>query len=140
EIGIDAKTLFTKMGLIDKFITDKYGNLVENFAIMQDMNMFLNRILALEVEEQNNVFNAFYSRFNDLFDKKLAAGEVDVGLENYKAEKIELVDEKSIWKDKNTSAETKYLQLKALQRNKILNFKFVRNFRPNFIGLVRINN
>jgi len=140
EIGIDAKTLFTKMGLIDKFITDKYGNLVENLAIMQDMNMFLNRILALEVEEQNNVFNAFYNRFNDLFDKKLAAGEVDVGLENYKAEKIELVDEKSIWKDKNTSAETKYLQLKALQRNKILNFKFVRNFRPNFIGLVRINN
>jgi predicted RNA methylase len=139
EIGIDAKTLFTKMGLIDEF-TDKHGNLVENLAIMQDMNMFLNRILALEVEEQNNVFNAFYNRFNDLFDKKLAAGEVDVGLENYKAEKIELVDEKSIWKDKNTSAETKYLQLKALQRNKILNFKFVRNFRPNFIGLVRINN
>ena len=32
------------------------------------------------------------------------------------------------------------MQLKALQRNKILNFKFVRNFRPNFIVLVRINN
>ena len=136
--GLDAEDVFAKMGIVDKF-KDEYGNLKEDIDTMSDMNLFLNRILALEVNEQNTVFNTFYDKFNDLFDRKLAAGEVDVGLENYKAEKIELAEEKSIWKDTKTSAETKYIELKAYQKTKILEYDFLKGQKKDFLGIVKIN-
>ncbi len=136
-LNLDAKDILEKLGLLDYF-TDEYGSLKENLEKMSDIKLFLNRILAVEVDEQNNLFNAFYEIYNNLFDRKLAAGEVDVGMENYKAEKIELIDEQIIREDEKTKAVTKYVKLRAYHKTKILNYREAKYYRSGFVGFVEI--
>jgi|GEM_PF-207685 len=135
---LDAKSVITKMGLYDK-LYDQYGNYRENLEVVRDVSKFLNRILAIEVKEQNEIFETFESVLDDVFAKAVEAGTVDMGTENFITDKLEVKDEKVIYKDKVTGAETKYLQITASKRPNILDFDSVPTYNPKFVGLVRLN-
>ena len=84
------------------------------------MSKFLNRILALEVDEQNEVFDAFTGIYETELENAIAAGTLDTGMENVKADKVEIVDDKVINTQKGTGAETHYIQAKVYTRPKII--------------------
>ena len=125
-----------KLGLYDK-ICDEYGRINESAEDLRNVSKFLNRILSLEVKEQNEVFQGFYDTFERMMDVAIANGTVDMGLENYRADKIEVKDEKVIRKDPS-GADTKYVQMTAYRKPELVSFAAVKKSGQNFQGLVRL--
>lgn len=127
--------LLKKLGLYDK-IYDEWGRFNDKSEALRDIGKFLNRILSLEVDEQNRVFQGFYDTFDRFMDIAIANGTVDMGLENYRADKIDVVDEKTVRKDP-TGADTKYVQMTAYRKPEITPFSKVKGAHQNFQGIVR---
>lgn len=124
---------------LDEKIYDENGRINDSAEDLRNVSKFLNRILSLEVDEQNQVFQGFYETFERMLDNAIANGTVDMGLENYRAEKVDVVDEKVIRKDA-TGADTKYVQMIAYQRPDTIPFERVPTASNNFRKLVRMEN
>lgn len=124
-----------KLGLYDK-LYNEFGVYQPDQGTARDIGRFLNRILALEVEEQNRVFQGFYDTFDRMMDAAISDGTVDMGLENYAADKIDVQDEKVIRKDP-TGADTKYVQLTAYRKPNVIQYADLKNFRDGFQGIVK---
>ena len=126
------------MGLYEKFY-DEYGRFKLNETVASDIPQFLNRILGLEVEEQNAVFTAFENIRQAYYDAAIEAGTLDMGMENIKADKIEIGQEETVYTDESTGAETKYIR--ALVYNKpsvIESVEDARVYSPNFVDIRRM--
>ena len=117
--GIDGMKTLDRLGLKQKF-TDEFGNFKLNDNLARDIGTFLNRILALEVDEQNVVFDAFISIYEMELEAAIQSGTLDTGMENVKADRIEVVDDKVIRQDKNTGASTHYIQAKTFTKPKVV--------------------
>lgn len=128
--GITGPDLLKKMGM-DKLLglQDETRREVPE---LRNVTQFLNRILVLESSLQNDVFDAFASRMEELIDRAAAEGTLDVGLENFRADKVRLVDEKTVYTDKS-GAETKYVELEASYKNFPIAFEEISR-RPDFEG------
>lgn len=130
-----SSDVLKKLGLYNS-IYDSSGKLNEGSADLRDIGKFLNRILSLEVDEQNEVFQGFYDTFDHMMDVAIANGTVDTGLENYRAEKIEVKDEKVIRKDAS-GADTKYVQMTTFHKPELISYSKVQGLHQNFQGIVR---
>jgi len=69
-------------------------------------------------------------------DIAIANGTVDMGLENYRADKIKVKDEKVIRKDKS-GADTKYVQMQIYNKPELVSLDKAMTRFQNFQGLVR---
>jgi tRNA G10 N-methylase Trm11 len=128
--GLDAKDILAKMGL-SKILDDK-GSLKQTDEL-RDINKFLNRILSLEKEDQNTVFNAFHERMVRNIDAAIASGTYETGLQNFRADKVELESERIVHTAKG-GAETKYAKLIAKHKNKRMTHGDA-TAQKNFIGI-----
>lgn len=117
--GVDGESVLQKLGLLSTF-TDEFGRFKLDENVARDVSKFLNRILALEVDEQNEVFDAFTGIYETELENAIAAGTLDTGMENVKADKVDIVDDKVINTQKGTGAETHYIQAKVYTRPKII--------------------
>lgn len=136
-VDLDGREILEKLGLADKFY-DENGAFRMSDTAGRDMATFLNRILALEYDEQNAVFDAFSRIFDDAYDTALANGTLDMGMETIKADKIEILDDTVIRTDEATGATTNYVQAKISQKTKIIpSIDALRRYRGDFIGLYR---
>lgn len=124
ELGIK---IYDKNGLINKSSTD-----------LRNVPKFLNRILALRVEDQNEVFENFYSILEEMTENAMKDGTLDRGMESYKADKIEVADEKPVYQDENTHAETKYVQLNVYNKPTLIPYESVEDAHLNFMGMYRL--
>lgn len=77
EPDLPWDTVVNKMGWDN--LVGPGGELIE--GNLPDVPQFLNRVLMLEFEEQNTVFNAFYSRRQRLIESAKEAGVYDPGLQ-----------------------------------------------------------
>lgn len=118
--GLEAHDLLTKMGL-EKMLNEQSS--ANETPDLRDITKFLNRILALESTEQNDVFDAFSTRMDEIVERAAEAGVLDVGLENYRADRIRELDEKIVFVDEKSGAETKYVELEASYKNVPLTFE-----------------
>lgn len=135
--GIDGMKTLDRLGLKQKF-TDEYGAFKLNDVIARYISTFLNRILSLEVDEQNTVFDAFISIYEMELEAAIQAGTLDTGMENVKADKIEVVDDKVIREDKNSGAATHYIQAKTYTKPKIVTtVAEMSTLRSGFEGLYK---
>ena len=135
--GIDGMKVLDRLGLKQKF-TDEYGGFKLNDNLARDIGTFLNRILALEVDEQNVVFDAFISIYEMELEAAIQAGTLDTGMENVKADRIEVVDDKVIREDKNTGAATHYIQAKTYTKPKVVTtVAEMEQRRSGFVGIYR---
>lgn len=135
--GIDGMKTLDRLGLKQKF-TDEYGAFKINDNLARDIGTFLNRILALEVDEQNVVFDAFISIYEMELEAAIQAGTLDTGMENVKADRIEVVDDKVIREDKNTGAATHYIQAKTYTKPRVVTtVAEMEQKRSGFVGIYR---
>lgn len=135
--GINGKEVLQKLGLLEKF-TGEYGQFKLDETVSRDISKFLNRILALEVDEQNRVFDAFISIYEAEMDAAIQAGTLDRGMENVKADKIEIVDDKVIHEQEGTGAATHYVQAKVYTKPKVITtVAEAENFKSGFEGIFR---
>lgn len=130
------KEVLKKLGLYDKLF-DEWGRINEGSPDLRDISKFLNRILSLEVDEQNATFQQFYDTFERMMDAAIANGTVDMGLENYRADKVEVLDETVIRKDPS-GADTRYVQMKVYRKPELIPFSALDTTLREFKGLVRL--
>lgn len=130
------KEVLKKLGLYDKLF-DEWGRINEGSPDLRDISKFLNRILSLEVDEQNATFQQFYDTFERMMDAAIANGTVDMGLENYRADKVEVLDETVIRKDPS-GADTRYVQMKVYRKPELIPLSALDTKLRDFKGLVRL--
>lgn len=136
--GINAKEVFTEMGLYKDFY-DEYGNFKLNESIASSIPKFLNRILALEVEKQNKVFSAFEDIRQAYYEAAEEAGTLDTGMENVKADKLDIVQRETVYTDESTGAETQYVQAKVYNKPTVIQtLDDAMAYRPQFQGIRRM--
>jgi hypothetical protein len=107
---------------------------------MREVNKFLNRILSLECHEQNAVFDGYAERLHIATEQAMQNGTLDKGLENYKADRVELKETHDIRVDENTGATTKYFNLTAYNKVKPLQFADVNTKDVAFMGFYQSEN
>ena len=136
--GIDPVKTLKGMGLYRKFY-DEYGVFKLNETVASDIPQFLNRVLALKVDEDNRVFQAYESIRQAYYENALEKGTLDTGMENVRADKVEIGQESVVHTDPDTGAETKYIRATAFNKPVVLEtMEDVRASRANFTGLYRM--
>ena len=129
--GFDPDELLPMMGL--QALATERGSLRESPAA-RDVTRFLNRILALTSTLQNRVFDEFSSRYDRMIEAAIARGTLDTGMENFRADKVAVLEEKTVYTDEAKGAETKYVKLEASHKNIIIPFREIDGYN---IGLWR---
>lgn len=109
--GLNKEEVLKKMGLAD--IIDQNGNLSESNAKVRKISNFLNRILSLTVDMQNQVFAEFEGRLSTAMDYAIQTGTLDVGLEVLKGDSIEVIDRQLVRENKELNTKTELIKLKV---------------------------
>lgn len=135
----DGVKIVEKLGLKDK-ILDEYGAIKPSAQELREVNKFLNRILCLDSDEQNTVFEGYSVRLEEATESAAQAGTLDRGLENYKADKISVNESKDIRIDQSTGAATKYYNLTAKNKVKPVQLSELPTDSKDFLGYYQNNN
>ncbi len=136
--GMDPKKILSKMGYT-KYFYDEYGNFNLNKDTGSNVTRFLNRILALGVEDGNRVFDEFMDIRQAYYEAAEEAGTLDTGMENVKADKLDIVQQETVYTDESTGAETQYVQAKVYNKPTVIQtLDDAMAYRPQFQGIRRM--
>lgn len=136
--GMDPKKILSKMGYT-KYFYDEYGNFNLNKDVGSNVTRFLNRILALGVEDGNRVFDEFMDIRQAYYEAAEEAGTLDTGMENVKADKLDIVQRETVYTDESTGAETQYVQAKVYNKPTVIQtLDDAMAYRPQFQGIRRM--
>lgn len=138
---ITLEEIQNKLGLE---LFDSKGQLKKE---MPSITQFLNRLLALEINAQNEVFEEFFGILERVSEQERAAGMIDIGMETIKADSIVKNQETVVYQDERTGAETRYVGLTKKERQKILSLddinrmgevdRYVRNKKSGRVYALR---
>ncbi len=108
-IGLDdAKQTLDDMGLLNKSVD---GDEIKE-SEKTNIPRFLNRLLSLEVDRQNALFDYFYQTFLETIEHLKAKGKIDDGMEDLKAVSVKIAEPPQILHtDALTGAQTVYYKL-----------------------------
>lgn len=95
------------------------------------MGQFLNRLLSLNVDTQAKVFGEFERRLNNLTERARQSGELDTGVENYRAERLNKHAEKVVYKDSNSGAEASHMILNVKKKTEKRSFSSTQSASNN---------
>lgn len=105
----DSETLL-QMGFIDP----KTGRVRIQNADKTDVPKFLNRVLALEVDKQAEVFGKFEQAFSAIVQKAKDEDRYDTGVSDLKAERVTVVGKPTVVStDPTSGATTEHVELSA---------------------------
>ncbi len=108
----DAKQTLSDMGLLAK---NESGELTISEGEKQNIVRFFNRLLSLEVDRQNALFEYFYKTYTETVEHLKASGKYDLGLEDIKAKSVKISREPQlIHRDQMTGAETLLYELETI--------------------------
>ena len=127
----NGKEIISKLGLN---VYNSDGSINQNSDDLTSINKFLNRILSLEYDEQNEVFDEFDSQLKMATAEAEQNGTLDKGMENYKADKVSVKETKTVHTDKLSGAETLYYSLVADKKIKKNEFSDIQSDSPRFKG------
>ena len=103
-----------------KLIDHKTGTLRQS---LPPVRQFLNRLLALKIEQQNTLFEVFGNIIANRVEAAREAGTLDEGAEVITADSIELLDDAVLTTDDRTGAETHMLHLRLKSTISTLPYK-----------------
>ena len=108
----DAKQVLFDMGLLAK---SESGELTISDGEKQNIVRFFNRLLSLEVDRQNALFEYFYKTYTETVEHLKASGKYDLGLEDIKAKSVKIRREpRQIHRDPITGAATHLYELETI--------------------------
>lgn len=108
-----------------KLVNEQGG--LNNNAI-PDIPQFMNRILSLEVEMQNDLFDMFTERFNKILDAARDRGELNSGMETVRARSVDVISKQVVFQDKSSAAKTEYVQLDVERDRYVIDFQSSKQF------------
>ena len=90
---------------------------------------FLNRLLSLEVERQNALFDYFYQTFLETIEHLKTKGKIDDGMEDLKASSVKMTESPQIlYTDALTGANTIYYKLEITVPTRPARFEEISQF------------
>ena len=89
-------------------LTGSDGVLLEDLPPIQ---RYLNRLLALPIRMQNDLFGAFSKRIEAQTEAARAAGTLDIGIETLRADRITVTGEEDIWTCPKSGSVTRTVRL-----------------------------
>ena len=132
-----GRSIIRKLGLERKLYTQE-GTLNIEASDMMDVSLFLNRVLSLRFDEQNALFGHFVDLLTQFTEEAEQRGELDRGMENVRADRAELVDEKIIREYENGGEPTKFLRIKTYTKARIEpSVKRIQKTANDFLGIYR---
>lgn len=117
--------MLEQMGLTD-IVDPNTGQIAETKT--PPVSKFLNRMLSLKLETQEQVFDAFLMRMEQQVEAAIERGEFDAGLQTIKAIETEVVQDEVIYTDPRTKAETHFVELKLTVPNTFYEFPSSQRF------------
>lgn len=97
-----------------------------------NVTRLLNRLLALDPDIQNAVYNYYYDIFQATVQQAVEAGTLDTGVKTLPGDEFHVKEERAIAKDPSTGAETFYYPVDAKVRNERLSFNEVERSAERF--------
>lgn len=109
---VDARLALSDMGLLTK---SESGEETITEGEKQNIIRFFNRLLSLEVDRQNALFEYFYKIYMETVEHLKATGKYDLGLEDIKAKSVKIKREpRGIHRDQITGAATQLYELETI--------------------------
>lgn len=100
-----------EMETINKLIDSSTGAL--NVDEIPEVHTFLNRILVLEVDQQNRTFEAFDQIRQTIIENAKADGSYDPGTQTVRALEIRKVKDEIVYRDPNSTAKTRLVEIES---------------------------
>lgn len=116
--GMTFDEVMGEMGLTG--IVDTSGALIE--SKVPGVPQFLNRMLSLTLERQEQVFGVFSARLEREVDAAIAAGTLDQGMETIEALGVDVKRDEVVYVEPRTGAETRYVHLELTKRRLLQKF------------------
>lgn len=117
-------------------IVDRDGTMLED---LPPISRFLNRVLALEIQMQNAIFEYFETLLETRIERAKTAGTFDVGLETITAESLTVETNTLIATNPATGAQTLLLKIRQKNRTKPRTLESLREYQ-NYRNAVRLMN
>jgi hypothetical protein len=114
--AMDRETFERKTGL---HLLDAEGQLKSSDAL-PPMNTWLNRLLALRIEDQNALNETFDAILGSILERAVASGQLDRGMEDIEADELDLLSEAVIRTDPSSGAETRLVTFHVRTRRQLL--------------------
>jgi hypothetical protein len=115
-----------------KLVDPKTGSLKSQ---LPPIRQFLNRMLVLTTDVQNNVFDTFSEFLEQEIQQAIEAGTLDVGMETMRADSIQKAAEEVVWEDPKSGNQAKYIALDETNpTNRVIWDEAQRNFKAFFIN------
>ena len=106
------------------YVTTREGRKVNKLVSQQGglsddqrppITQFLNRILALPLDRQNQLFDLFMERLERRIEMAKDDGSYDLGTQNYRAERVEVVSDDVVFTQPETGATTRLVEIEAFE-------------------------
>ncbi len=107
--GIPGRTILSEMGML-KTNPQTGGVSVDGLG---NVARFLNRVLALDPDLQNKVFDYFQSLFESAVQDAIENGTLDTGVRELPGDKFQIAEQRSIAEDPENKAKTYYYRVNA---------------------------
>ncbi|HLW91452.1 MAG TPA: strawberry notch C-terminal domain-containing protein, partial [Roseiarcus sp.] len=117
---IDGCLLLEFQDLTGLTLTDADGTLKED---LPPITTFLNRLLALTIRMQNLLFEAFEAILSAKIEGAIASGHYDQGVETVRADRMCVIDRRTVHIHGATGAETRVFAIERQDRNEPLSLE-----------------
>ncbi len=129
-----TRTLFDEqsgqMRTVNTLIDPKTGGL--NVTKIPTIQRFLNRLLSLQVDPQNQLFDAFMERLRGGIDAAKQAGSYDPGLQTLKAQSIRKIGDEVVYQHPTSTAKTRLVEIEHDQPERLRQFDDIKSVgRPD---------
>mgnify|MGYP001594668353 FL=1 len=98
-----------------------------NHDKIPDIPQFMNRIMSVRIEMQDQIFEEFIRRMEEAVENAIAHGTYNDGMETVRAQKVEIERQETVHTDERSGAETKYYDLKLTHPNILNEFGAVQD-------------
>lgn len=126
---LEFSAVTREMGL-NGLINEETGAL--NESKLPDITRFLNRLLSLTVERQDEVFQEFETRLTELIEIAIQNGSYDSGLQTLKAQSVIKTRDDVAFTDDRTKAQTRYVELEVTNPLKYRDFDSVSTWAQGY--------
>jgi len=103
-----------------------------------EMTKFLNRLLSLTVDRQNEVFGTFFQYLDEIVNRAIERGTYDTGLQTIKAQSIEKTRDEVVFTDDRTGATTRFVEVNISNPVRFRDFeaaqKWAKSRGDKFVG------
>jgi hypothetical protein len=110
-VRLTGPDILKQMGMVH--YDQKFDRWVMREMDKQKTNRLLNRIMMLDPDVQNAVYEQFFDIFQQVVESARARGELDSGAQEVTGDTVKIAEDRLLYTDPESQAETRYYRVQA---------------------------